>query len=301
MNHSTVWPSYDDFCTCGVAEVVDAGCLEVCAQDRKHAKDPYAEEGNCCSVGFTAQYGLVDAAWDVHCDSIEEATKPSSGMHGIGEGDTTASSAVGATALLHDCPVGNTCCNIDCDSAAIDRAVYTAESHGATLGPLLFRCFSDVDTKRWPSYAAPAWVAGLELAGVWEPLPQDQKAHGRGHELFTVLHDWCNVPNMFDDAAPGDGFRRDSSTESAARGGQRLLHAGNQFKASCALSNKGSQCKVGFRSMPRHRAGECVGKISGDVSDKQIPFDPGGMASGDRNCFIYKIDDGTSRQALTGE
>ena len=74
----------------------------------------------------------------------------------------------------------------------------------------------------------------------------------------------------------------------------------NQFKASCALSNKGSQCKVGFRSMPRHRAGECVGKISGDVSDKQIPFDPGGMASGDRNCFIYKIDDGTSRQALTG-
>ena len=75
----------------------------------------------------------------------------------------------------------------------------------------------------------------------------------------------------------------------------------NQFKASCALSNKGSQCKVGFRSMPRHRAGECVGKISGDVSDKQIPFDPGGMASGDRNCFIYKIDDGASRQALTGE
>ena len=143
--------------------MVDADCSELFAQDLEPAKDSTAE-GACSRsvVGFTARYCPVDVAWDVHCDSLERNTcctaiKSSSGVYGVGEGDTLYSSNVGVTASWRDCPVGNTCCNEISDPAAIDRVVHTSGLHGTMLGPssrgrLLFQCLS-VDTKPRPGYA----------------------------------------------------------------------------------------------------------------------------------------------------
>ena len=48
-----------------------------------------------------------------------------------------------------------------------------------------------------------SWTAGLEFAGVWEPLPRDLKPHGRGREFFVAIHDVCGVTNMVSDSSDG--------------------------------------------------------------------------------------------------
>ena len=49
---STVWPSYDDFCTCGVAGFVDAGCSNLPALASEPAKASTVEGAWSYADGF---------------------------------------------------------------------------------------------------------------------------------------------------------------------------------------------------------------------------------------------------------
>ena len=219
-------------CTCGVAEVVGAGCSNLPALATKAST---ADGAWSCSDGFRAQYCPHGAACDVPCDSLERntlctATKPSSAakddVDGI-EGELSSPDG-GAAALWQG-------------KSAPDGTVSDSGVEAGILGT--------------------SWAAGLEFAGVWEPLPRDLKPHGRGHKLFVAIHDVCGATNLVSDGAMVNicGSASPHGKDGVPRDWQRLPFAGKQ------LDNGRSPTDPDLRQLTR-----C--KVEG------FGFDPGGSA-----------------------
>ena len=203
-------------CTCGVAEVVDAGCSNLPALATKAS--------TADSDGFRAQYCPHGAAYDVPCDSLERntlctATKPLSAAYDDVDGiDGELSSPDGGAAAPWQ------------SISAPDGTVSYSGVEAGILGT--------------------SWAAGLEFAGVWEPLPQDLKPHGRGHKLFVAIHDVCGVTNLVSDGAMVNicGSASPHGKDGIPRDWQRLPFAGKQLDNDRAPADADlrqlTRCKV---------------------------------------------------------